>query len=176
MTVTRLLARPLLASTFVVGGVHALRNADTLAAKARPVTEKVAPAAAAAVPQVPVPQDAKTLVRINAGVQVVAGLALATNHRPRLAAALLAATLVPSTAVGHRFWEQSDPEEKRRETTVFFKNVSLLGGTMLAAVDTDGRPALAWRARHGVGRARREVRRAATSARREAKRARSHVG
>ncbi|MDP3967519.1 MAG: DoxX family membrane protein [Nocardioides sp.] len=176
MTVTRLLARPLLASTFIVGGVHALRNADALAAKARPVTDKVAPAAAKAAPQVPVPQDAKTLVRINAGVQVVAGLALATNRQPRLAATLLAATLVPTTAVGHRFWEESDPTEKRHEMALFFKNVSLFGGTLLAAVDTDGKPGLAWRAQHGAGQARREVRRAAKSAKREAKLARAQVG
>ena len=43
MTITRLLARPMLASMFVVGGVNALRNASSLAAKAAPVTEKIIP-------------------------------------------------------------------------------------------------------------------------------------
>ena len=43
MTVIRLLARPMLASTFVVGGVNALKNAPALAAKAKPVTDQLAP-------------------------------------------------------------------------------------------------------------------------------------
>ena len=44
-------------------------------------------------------------VRINGGVQVAAGALLTLNKLPRLAALALAATLVPTTAAGHRFWE-----------------------------------------------------------------------
>ena len=36
MTVSRLIARPMLASMFVVGGVNALSNAPALGAKAEP--------------------------------------------------------------------------------------------------------------------------------------------
>jgi putative oxidoreductase len=43
MTVSRLIARPMLASTFFIGGVNALRNAPALGAKAGPVTEKIIP-------------------------------------------------------------------------------------------------------------------------------------
>jgi hypothetical protein len=47
----------------------------------------------------------------------------------------------------------------------FLKNVSLLGGTLLAVVDTGGKPGLPWRAR----RAAKDAARAAHTAKREAK-------
>src|SRR3954451_4298608 len=106
MTVSRLIARPMLASIFVVGAAHALKNASLPASKAAPVTDKIVPLVRKA--GVPVPEDPETLVRINAGVQIAAGLALATGRAPRLSAALLAATLVPTTAAGHRYWEAGD--------------------------------------------------------------------
>ena len=62
MTITRLLARPMLASIFVVGGINALRNAEAHAAKAKPVTDRVVPLAQKAVPQAPIPTDPQTLV------------------------------------------------------------------------------------------------------------------
>ena len=39
MTVTRLIARPMLASMFVVGGINAFKNASALAAMAQPVAD-----------------------------------------------------------------------------------------------------------------------------------------
>ena len=79
MTVSRILARPLLASIFVVGGINALKNADTYAAKARKVTDKVVPLARRAAPGAPIPDEATTLVRVNAVVQILGGAALATG-------------------------------------------------------------------------------------------------
>ena len=147
MTATRVLARPLLASMFVVGGVNALRNAKSLAAKAAPVTDQLRPAIENAVPQASVlPKDPESLVRLNGAAQVVAGLALATGRLPRISSTVLAATLVPTTVAGHRFWEESDPAARSNQQIHFFKNLSMLGGLILAAVDTDGRPGLAWRA------------------------------
>ena len=43
MSLSRTVARPLLASMFLVGGVNALRNADKLAARAKPILDRVAP-------------------------------------------------------------------------------------------------------------------------------------
>ncbi len=81
MSVSRLLARPLLASAFIVTGANALRNASAIAPQAQPVTDKIAPLAEKAVhqaaPNAPVPQDPTTWVRIIGGVQVLAGAALA---------------------------------------------------------------------------------------------------
>ena len=60
-------------------------------------------------PQVPIPSDPQTLVRVNAAVQIAAAAALATNRAPRLSSTVLAASLVPTTLAGHRFWEETDP-------------------------------------------------------------------
>jgi uncharacterized membrane protein YphA (DoxX/SURF4 family) len=165
MTLVRLVARPMLASMFVVGGVNALKNVDKMTQRAHPVTEKLTATAGKVAPNVPIPQDEKTLVRINAITQITAGLALATGRAPRLASTALAASLLPTTAAGHRFWEETDPTTRANQRLHFIKNVSMLGGLLLASVDTEGRPGVAWRAKHAVG----DVRREAKHLRREAK-------
>jgi uncharacterized membrane protein YphA (DoxX/SURF4 family) len=155
----------MLASMFVVGGVNALRNTEKVTERARPMIDKLTATAGKVAPNLPIPQDEKTLVRINAGSQIAAGLALATGRAPRLSATLLAASMVPTTAAGHRFWEESDPATRANQRTHFLKNVSMLGGLLLASVDTEGKPGVAWRAQHAVGSAKRE----AKHLRREAK-------
>lgn len=211
MNPVRALARPLLASVFVSGGVDMLRNARSLAPAAEPVTskvveaaqpavDKVAEAAAPAVeaaaekvvdlaeqasealpdaarpvadladqaadaarphssenmlpgseartPHVDLPTDPELLTKVNGGVMVGAGLLLAIGKLPRLSAAALAATIVPTTLAGHRFWEADDPDEKVAQQIHFMKNLALLGGLALASQDTAGQPGIAWRARH----------------------------
>ena len=81
----------------------------------------------------------------------------------------MAGSLVPTTLAGHAFWEKSDPKERATHRTQFLKNVGLIGGALLAAVDTDGKPGLAWRARNAGKVTRREARHAAKTAKREAK-------
>jgi putative oxidoreductase len=175
MTVTRLIARPMLASMFVVGGLDSLRNAKEKADAAAVVTDRIVPLAEKAAPQLPIPSDPATLVRINGAAQVAAGLLLATGKAPRLTSTVLAATLLPTTAAGHRFWEVEDPAQRAGQKVHFFKNVSMLGGLMIAAVDTEGRPGVAWRARRAARDARREARHLAAAARREAKLAAAQI-
>ncbi len=175
MTISRLLARPLMASTFVVGAVNALRNADAHAQKAAPVTERITPLAERALPQAPLPTEPVTLVRLNAVVQLAAAATFATGRAPRLSATVLAASLVPTTAAGHRFWEEEDPTQRKNQKIHFFKNLSMIGGLVLAAVDTEGRPGVVWRTRHAARDARREARHLASSARREARLAAAQV-
>jgi uncharacterized membrane protein YphA (DoxX/SURF4 family) len=105
----------------------------------------------------------------------VAGITLASGRAPRLSAAVLAATLVPSTVTDHRFWEEQDPAARSNQRIHFFKNVSMLGGLMIAGLDTEGRPGLAWRARRAAKDARREAKHLAASARREAKLAAAQI-
>ena len=175
MTITRLLARPMLASIFVVGGINALRNSEAHAVKAKPVTDRIVPLAQKAVPQAPIPTDPQTLVRINAGAQLLAAAALATGRAPRLSATVLAASLVPTTFAGHRFWEETDPQAKNMQRLQFAKNTSVLGGLLLAGVDTEGKPGLAWRARRAAADVRREAKQVAKDARREAKLAKAQL-
>lgn len=165
----------MLASMFVVGAANALKNPDAMAAKASKLTDRVVPLAQRAAPGAPIPTDPATLVRVNAAVQIGAAAALATGTAPRLASAVLAGSLVPTTLAGHAFWEESDPQAKTMQRLQFFKNVSALGGLLIAAADTEGRPGLAWRARHAVKDVRRESRHLAHTARREAKLAKAQL-
>jgi uncharacterized membrane protein YphA (DoxX/SURF4 family) len=167
MTLVRLLARPALSSIFVVGGINAFRNADAMSSKAEPVTEKIVPLAKRVAPQVRIPDDSATLIKANGALQVVAGLLLATGKLPRLSANVLALSMVPTTAAGHRFWEESDPHVKANQKVHFFKNVSIIGGLLLGGVDTEGRPGLAWRVQHTAAAAKREAKHARRAAKRE---------
>lgn len=175
MTLVRVIARPLLASTFFVGAVNALKHSDRLAVKAAKVTDRIAPLAQKAAPGAPVPTNAKTYVRINAGVQLVAAAALATGRAPRISSFVLAGSLVPTTFVGHAFWEESDTTAKNTQRLHFFKNTSLIGGLLLAGVDTDGKPGLAWRAGNAASTARKDAKRLAKDVRREAKLAKAQL-
>jgi putative oxidoreductase len=176
MTATRLLARPMLASAFAVGAVSALKNADAMAIKAKPVVDRIRPALEKAAPQVKIPDDTVTLVRINAVAQLVAAGALARGRAPRLSSAVLAASLAPTTAAGHQFWNESDPATKANQKLHFFKNLSMLGGLLLAAVDTEGRPGVAWRAKHLATGTRRQARHLAKQAKLEARLAAKSLG
>lgn len=175
MTITRLLARPMLASIFVAGGINALRSTEAHATKAKAVADRVVPLAQKAAPGVPIPTDPATLVRLNAAAQLIAAAALATGRAPRLSASVLAASLVPTTFAGHPFWAETDPQAKAQQRLQFLKNTSVLGGLLLASVDTEGKPGLAWRARRVAADVRREARQVAKDARREAKLARAQL-
>jgi uncharacterized membrane protein YphA (DoxX/SURF4 family) len=153
----------MLASVFVVGGIEALRNPAPRAKAA----ESIAPLLTRLVPQLP--SDTVTLVRLSGATQVAGGVALGAGFLPRLSAAALAATLIPQTLAGHRFWEEHDEETRRNQRQHFLKGVGLLGGLLLAAVDTDGQPGLAWRARRAGDDLQHSTRRMTRRAKREAK-------
>ena len=60
---------------------------------------------------------------------------------------------MPTTLAGHRFWEDSDPEKKFSNQAHFLKNAGLLGGLLIAAVDTEGKPSTSWRVRRSADKA-----------------------
>jgi putative oxidoreductase len=150
MTITRRLARPMLATVFIAGGIDTLRQPAPQVEKA----ETIAPAVGRALG---LPADTEQMVKINAAVQIAGGLLLAMGRLPRLAAIALAGSLVPTTLAGHRFWEEPDSGKRVQQRIHFFKNVGLLGGLILAAVDTEGAPSISWRARRVAKRARHAV-------------------
>ncbi len=169
MTLIRRLARPLLASTFVFGGYNALKHTQALAATSKPVNDEIRGFAHKVAPQVKVPADDATLVRINAAVHIVAGLGLATGRAPRLCALALAGSTVPTTIAGHPFWQEKDPAARNAQLIHFLKNLSMFGGLVLAGVDTDGKPGVTWRASHAVGSARQQAKHLTRSAKLTAK-------
>jgi uncharacterized membrane protein YphA (DoxX/SURF4 family) len=139
----RRVARPLLAGIFISGGINALRDPHGHEKLARPVLDQLTRA---------IPEDNRPphvdLVRLDAGIKIGAGSLLALGKMPRLAAIALSASLIPTTAAQHRFWELDDPDRRQAEQIHFLKNMGLLGGLLLAAADTGGKPSLFWRARH----------------------------
>jgi len=144
--ILRKITRPLLASAFVASGVEALRTPAAQTRTAQPLVDgarNVLPEPAAAV----VPTDAAPVVKINGAVQIGAGILLATGKAPRIASGVLAGTLAPTTMVQAAFWAEPDPQLRALKRDVFIKNVGLLGGVLLAAADTEGKPSLAWRGR-----------------------------
>ncbi|GIF07679.1 DoxX family membrane protein [Actinoplanes siamensis] len=189
MKPVRTAARAMLASIFVISGVRVLiKPGEDRVEAARRVTDRITPLLEKTDPRLPT--DPATLVRLKAGADVLAGLALASGRLTRPAAAVLAAGLVPTTLAGHPFW--AAPADRRADQQIhFLKNLGLLGGLLLAAVDTEGEPGLRYRTTHAVDRgqrtlshavdrsqrsvshavdrSRRDVRRAVRTARREAR-------
>jgi uncharacterized membrane protein YphA (DoxX/SURF4 family) len=148
----RRIARPLLASSFIVGGIDTLRHPESRVPGARPIVEQITATADKQLP-VQVPRDVEQWVRIDAGVKVVAGSLFALGRLPRLSAVAMSASIVPTTLAGHRFWEHEDPKERFGQLSNFLKNAGILGGLLLAAVDTEGRPSVGWRAKRVASRA-----------------------
>ena len=78
--------------------------------------------------------DSELLVKVNGASMLTAGSLLALGIKPRLAATVLAAQLVPVTAAGHAFWEK-EGAEKQGDQIQFFKNLGLIGGLLAVALD-----------------------------------------
>ncbi|MFV1366745.1 DoxX family membrane protein [Mycolicibacterium elephantis] len=144
----RRIARPMLAAAFITRGVDALRSPKPAADATRPTLEGLS--------KLPdpvgtnVPSDAETVARINAAVQIGGGLLLATGKLPRLASGVLALSVIPSSLGAHAFWEETDPQRKTDERRAFVTEISLIGGLIIAAVDTEGKPSLGWRGRRAA--------------------------
>lgn len=137
MRATYALTRTLVAPLFLSGGLSSVRNPEAKAAAAKSTSEHLT--------KMGLPIDPITLVRMNGVLQLGAGLLLVCGKVPRLASAALAASLVPTTFAGHRFWEESDPQLRSTQKIQFMKNFAILGGLVLLATDTNGAPSLSWR-------------------------------
>ncbi|MBF6355067.1 DoxX family protein [Nocardia higoensis] len=137
----RRLARPLLATAFVYDGVDTLMNPEPRAKAAAALPESVASR---------LPADPDTVIKVNAVAQVSGGVLLALNKAPRLASIVLAASVLPSTVTQQNFWAEPDPDKKLAKRTAFLKDVSLLGGLLIAGADTEGKPSLGWRGKRAA--------------------------
>lgn len=130
MTLLRTVARPMLASVFFAGAVNALKSTSTISPKVKPVADLVSRSTGQTV-------SPATLVRVNAGTQLVAAAGLATGRAPRVSALVLAASLTPTTVVGHQFWNQADPVAAKNQRLHFLKNLSVIGGLLMATLDPE---------------------------------------
>ena len=165
MSLVRRVARPMIASIFVIQGLDAFRHPAPLAQRSSPLLDK-------AIPLLGLPNDKQLLVRANGATQMAGGIMLATGFLPRLGALAIAASLVPTTLAGHPFWKEEEPQQRKAQRIQFLKNMAMMGGVLLAAVDTAGKPGLAWRAQNIANRSQRGAKRAVKTTAREAKIAR----
>jgi uncharacterized membrane protein YphA (DoxX/SURF4 family) len=141
MSLSRRVADPLLAATFMACGLEALRTPPTggpMAVRVDPDDGEIRRGQA----------DPDRSIRVTGAVQMAAGALLASRRCTRLAALALLATAVPATPGGRRFWMDSDYGVRPAGRPVVVRNIGLIGGLLLAALDTGGAPSLSWRARH----------------------------
>ncbi|GAA1391283.1 DoxX family protein [Luteococcus peritonei] len=122
----KFVARGLLASVFIGGGMNQLKNPAALGPVVERAKEKYG---------VDLPVDGKDLVTANGAGMVAAGTAMALGIMPRTSALALAGLLVPTNVVGHPFWEQTDPGKKMHESSSFMANAAIIGGLLMVAMD-----------------------------------------
>lgn len=156
MSPIRLIARPLLASSFVYSGIERLRKPQETSRRLGPNLRRVG----TVLPQANnAAQHPVAVARIIGGVQVGAGILLALGKAPRTAAVLLVGTSAV-TAVS----DSAAQTGLRDRTASLLKNLSLIGGVLLAAADTAGKPSLAWRTQNLSKDASRQLRKGADEA------------
>lgn len=113
------LGRVLLASMFINGGWGAFSNPG----------HRVDLVEAAGIP------EARRATIFNGAIMMMAGIMLAANVLPKLAATVLIGSLLPTTAVGHPFWKEESPAGRAGQRIHFNKNVAMLGGLLLVLAD-----------------------------------------
>lgn len=189
MSFLRFVARSLVAGVFIVDGVKKITRPEEVADDAEqftstvtPLIQRVAPAGYSSW----VPEDARTWVRGAGAAQVAGGAMFATGIGRRLGACLLAATSVLNVAIALPGKDATKAQKDAARPEVL-THLALLGSTVLAAQDLQGRPGLAWRADHTIEKVdkkisdtsqklSRKASKAAKRATKDARKARKQVG
>ncbi len=83
---------------------------------------------------IPAPHQA---VLLNGAAMTIGGAAIATGIFPKLASIGLIASLIPTTLVGHAFWNEKDPQAMAMQRIQFLKNLGLIGGLLLILQEKD---------------------------------------
>ena len=123
----RIAARLLTGSTYIKLGYDAARTPGKRVDLAAPTLARIRKVA-------PLPDD-ELVVRGNAAVQVAGGAMLAAGVFPRIGAAAVIGSLIPTTFAGHAYWTIEDPAQRKQQQTQFHKNLALLGGLAFALLD-----------------------------------------
>jgi putative oxidoreductase len=115
MSIAKSVGQTLLASIFIQGGASAFMKPGGRVNK---------------VESAGIPQGHQAVV-LNGALMVIGGTALAFDLAPKAAAVLLAACLIPTTFVGHAFWQEESAAGRMNQQTQFLKNLSMLGGLLV---------------------------------------------
>lgn len=110
-----LLGRLIVGGFFIYNGVNHLKQRQALsqyaAAKKIPLADIAVPASGVAL--------------------LVGGASILLGAKPKVGAATLAAFLATVSPLMHRFWEESDPQQRQNEMVHFTKNLALLGSALV---------------------------------------------
>jgi|SRR5690625_4138383 len=141
MKFIRHIARPLLASVFIVDAIDALRNPDEHAEKLAPV-QGTLDRVHDSVPVIP--SNQRTLVRLHAGVTLGAGVLFALGKAPRTCATVLAAAAAPAAVLAHPV---KSKQQRQENLSSLLARAAAIAGLTFAAADRQGSPSLGWRYR-----------------------------
>lgn len=120
MNLLSFLSRAALAAPFVQLGYEAVKEPGMRVRAA----EKVG-----------IPEEyADAAVRANGATMVLGGLAVAIGVQPRLGAAAVIGSLIPTTIAGHAFWNDTDPVARKTNQIQVLKNLGLAGGLLAVVV------------------------------------------
>ena len=151
--IARPLARAMLAAWFVSQGIDALRHPGKHAAAAtpalRPLAERAGAAAGRDLGGYLEGSTMRRVVQVHGAVTALTGLSLVLGKAPRTAALLLAGLSAPLLLANlpvRVAGETREDREARRDRLV--QALTATGGAILAAVDREGRPGVAWRIEH----------------------------
>lgn len=147
MSIVRRIARPLLATGYIVNGIDSFRNSSAAAEHLDPALSTMRRAVPQAAPAL---NNSAVVAQGLAAAQVASAAMFALGKAPRLAASVLVSTTAVNAYLDFRASDNGTKEQRAARRNSALKNVSLLGATMLAAVDTEGSPSLMWRAEHFV--------------------------
>jgi len=109
------LGRVVFGGFFVYNGLNHFRHQEGMSHYAG---TKGVPAAEAAIPA-------------TGALLVAGGLSIVTGVKPRLGLAAIMGFLIPVTLQMHRFWEETDPQQRMNESVQFAKNMALIGASMM---------------------------------------------
>jgi putative oxidoreductase len=115
MSLIKSVGQILLASMFIKGGASAFMEPGGRVSKVE----------ASGIPQ------AHQAVVLNGALMVIGGTALALDLAPKSAALLLIGCLIPTTLIGHPFWQEETPAGRANNQIQFLKNLSMLGGLLI---------------------------------------------
>lgn len=146
---SRRIARPLLAGWFVAEGVDAVRRPGSHVERMRDAWRRLAARTELGDP--PPTDTLRLIVKAHGGAMAGAGILLALGKAPRTSACLLAVLTVPVALMDAPVRGQGPATPAtlaaggERGARPLLRDLSLIGGALVAGLDREGAPSLGWR-------------------------------
>ncbi|MCL1922359.1 MAG: DoxX family protein [Propionibacteriaceae bacterium] len=138
MKFLRFIFRSLLASYFIADGLQALTSPERFVDDAQPLVSAVRSRGDKVLPpgiHRKLPTSTQGFVRLHGIVQILGAFMMATGFFRRLGAMILAASYAPKVSV---------VAQEKTPGIALFRECALLGGVLIEAADSQGKPRRAW--------------------------------